>query len=562
MAPELVFGLTLTDSYRFNLTWAEQFGELFRHGQAYPRWLPLSWDGLGSPNFYFYPPLFFWVAAAVDTVTGGMLSSERFVPFASLIALGASGLTMRAWLRMHAGEGHALLGSVAYMAAPYHLYDIYGRGALAEATAYASVPLVMLALARLSEGRVRYLPLVSCGYAALLYSHLPSALLVSLFLIPPYVAFLAGKTARPSGFVACALVGGLLGIALAAIYLLPALTLLNYVSPAALSGSFYRPESWFFWNFYSGPIGARMLLIIPISIAAFLIAAAMLFGLRTERLRSEATFWGALTIMLVMLIAGLIPQLWKLPGLMLVQFPWRALLCVEFTGITMLVICETPPRRALAVSGAAVLAFAYAVLAMFVSYTVGRTPGGQQEAAADIRAHYPDAPEYLPAGTRIDLGAGPSDVRFALPRISAASASVSAAKLVPKEAPDGSMRIDVDTPTPTGISLARFYFPHWRLVDANGRRVRIDPDPATRVVTFQAPAGRSMFRLELAAAPYEIAARAVSLIALLALALVAACTSKAQFRMSPATADATAAAIAPLADRRIFTGQHGGRDRD
>ena len=49
LAPELLIGLTVTDNYRFNLTWPEQFNELFRSGHAYPRWLPRAWDGFGSP---------------------------------------------------------------------------------------------------------------------------------------------------------------------------------------------------------------------------------------------------------------------------------------------------------------------------------------------------------------------------------------------------------------------------------------------------------------------------------------------------------------------------------
>src|SRR5690349_8951373 len=73
MTPELLIGLTVTDNYRFNLLWPEQFGELFRSGHLYPRWLPHAWKGLGTPAFYFYPPIFFWVSSLVDVLTGGAL---------------------------------------------------------------------------------------------------------------------------------------------------------------------------------------------------------------------------------------------------------------------------------------------------------------------------------------------------------------------------------------------------------------------------------------------------------------------------------------------------------
>ena len=40
LAPELLIGLTVTDNFRFNLLWPQQFADLFREGQLYPRWLP------------------------------------------------------------------------------------------------------------------------------------------------------------------------------------------------------------------------------------------------------------------------------------------------------------------------------------------------------------------------------------------------------------------------------------------------------------------------------------------------------------------------------------------
>src|SRR3954452_12453815 len=124
---------------------------------------------------------------------------------------------MRAWLRVHA-DRRAIAGAVAYMVAPFHLYHLYGSGALAEASAYASVPLVLLALARLGEGRTRVLPVLAISYAALLFSPLPTTLLVPLFLVALYVALVAAGAERPIRFLTLALAGGLLGIALAAVF--------------------------------------------------------------------------------------------------------------------------------------------------------------------------------------------------------------------------------------------------------------------------------------------------------------------------------------------------------
>jgi len=516
MAPELALGLSLSDSFRYNLVWTEQFAALFRDGHLYPRWLPLSWHGLGSPTFYFYPPLFFWVTALIDTATGGLLPAERFTPLGTLALLAASGAAMYAWLRAHAAERPTLLGAFAYMAAPYHVYDIYGRGALAEASAYAAVPLIALGLKRLAEGRARYLPLLATGYAALLLSHLPSALLVSVFLIPPYVIFEARRSAAPVRFLALALAGGLLGIGVAGIYLVPALRLLPYASAEVLSANFYRPENWFLWP----PRGSHMVLIGPMMIAELLLAAGA--AAVAWRKGGEALFWPVLAIVLLLLVAGVVPSVWSLPGLKLVQFPWRALLLVEFAVVNAFVIAAPSLRKALVLGGIGMLAFAYTVLGMLISHVIGITYDRQSSAAAAIRGEYRDAPEYLPAGTPVVQGSGPEPVRVALPGMSHARAVDPRARVAATAAPDGGMTLFVQSPAPSAIILPRFYFPHWVVRDVSGQLLPVKATNPGRLVAFEAPAGRSTFRLSPGRAPFERLGAFASLIALLLLGGVAA----------------------------------------
>jgi hypothetical protein len=527
MAPELMIGMTVTDNYRFNLLWPEQFGELLRGGNPYPRWLPHAWKGLGTPAFYFYPPIFFWVTGAVDALSAGALPSERFVPIGTLIVLAASGLAMRAWLSVHASEKRALIGAIAYMAAPYHLYDIYCRGALAEATAYASVPVIILALARLGQGRARYLPLLSVGYATLLLTHLPTALLVSLLLIPAYVGWIALNMERPLRFLTRALAGGLIGMALAAIYLVPALSLLPFVNPASLTRAFYRPETWFFWNFPSGTHGVRMMLfIIPLSVGAAFLAAGTLMSPQSRQGKRGPLLWAAVTILVVVLVAGLIPPFWKLPGLALVQFPSRALLIVEFATITLLATTTWSLRNPAMLAGAIPVAFAYVAFGLMARHTIGRTATEQALTASQIRSAYLDAPEYLPAGVKVTEGVGPDDVEVELAKVPLAQASDPRARIAVSEAEDGGMTVRVDSPATTQIAVRRYYFPHWRVHDGGGRVIPVAPEPEERVVTFKAPAGKSVARLELGRAPNELLGRIVSLIGLVLLAIAAVVTRR------------------------------------
>src|SRR5438270_272462 len=57
--PAALGPVRLNDSFWIDLVWLEQFARELGHGVIYPRWLPLSHDGLGSPVFYYYPPFAF-----------------------------------------------------------------------------------------------------------------------------------------------------------------------------------------------------------------------------------------------------------------------------------------------------------------------------------------------------------------------------------------------------------------------------------------------------------------------------------------------------------------------
>ncbi len=68
--------------------------------------MPDSFDGLGSH-------------ALASAVTGDMLSLSYCLAVTAALLLLASGLTMRAWLKVETGNPRiALWGAIAYMAAP------------------------------------------------------------------------------------------------------------------------------------------------------------------------------------------------------------------------------------------------------------------------------------------------------------------------------------------------------------------------------------------------------------------------------------------------------------
>src|SRR4029450_11382967 len=164
--------------------------------------------GLGSPVFYFYPPLAFYITGACGLAG---LSTYASIIAAFALAFLASGLGAYHWLRGR--SDYPLLGALFFTLGPYHWFDFYGRGALAESVAIAFLPLIAIGLRRIAEGKSW--TLAAIAYAAMILSHLPLALLTSLFLILPYAIV---HRRQWVGFAISCFMGG----GLAAIYLVPA----------------------------------------------------------------------------------------------------------------------------------------------------------------------------------------------------------------------------------------------------------------------------------------------------------------------------------------------------
>jgi hypothetical protein len=505
LLPSLLLGTMISHSSPQNLTWAAQFAEQFRAGVLYPRWMSDSFDGLGGPAFYFYPPLPFWLDGLVSIVTFNVLPAAHRLPITWLLLLWASGLAMHAWLRHETQSGNiALWGALAYMAAPYHLFDHYTRGALAEFAAYAFVPLVLLFLRR-------PIPL-AVAFAALLLSHLPTALLVSLAIVAPYALL---TLRAPRAFLGAAL-GAVLGIGLAAIYLVPALTLQSWISADQLWTSFYQARRWLLLPPDQWPDANTMQIVAMLAAGYVLVALGVCVFFRHRR---GAALWAALGLLCLVLMSGLVPFLWDLPLLAKVQFPWRLLLAVEFAVISAVCLAAVSGlgRAGLYIVAAALL-FAIPAgtriasdVADRVAYTRKGGPLAQQDAKEYEPRGYPlaDSPAYAqlglePLASTLPVACTPT------PRTCRADAGRF-----------GTMLIEVDGEVPTAIVLRRFFFPAWRLEPA----AALAPTAPLQLLSFVTPPGHRTYRLERHALPSEQwgwAISGASLILLLAAAAFSA----------------------------------------
>ena len=354
------------DSFWIDYVWAKQFSAELARGQIYPRWLPESFSGLGAPVFYFYPPLAFYAVALFD-LAGAPTYAALLIAFGVFFFLSGWGGYL-----LFRGEGkRPLLGAAFLVVAPYHLTDFYLRGALAESAAIALLPFLALGLRVLRNER-RWLG-TAIAYAMLIMTHLPMALLASIFLIVPAFA-LFREARRP---LAMAVVTG---IGLAAIYLIPALALASFRDEAQLYiEARLIPGYW-------GLIGAhwndQFVVISHLLVAGIALPAALLW--LKER---DGRLLYCLAICAFALV--LVPFFWSLPLVAKVQFPFRILPFAELALAAYLARSTLDSRLLL-----------LALLpALTMSWLVSHLPTARPVTLAELDRVMPDVAEFLPPNT-------------------------------------------------------------------------------------------------------------------------------------------------------------------
>jgi hypothetical protein len=245
--PLLGFGFARpTHDGVWHVRWWHSFSAQFWQGEIYPRWLSEINYGLGSPAFFYYPPLACWAGALWTPLAGQALPAWRALGWSSALALVLSGLAALACFRRLAPEGPAFVAALVYMLAPYHLaVDLLERGAYAEHWAFVWMPLAMRGVIGMQD-RARHTSVLAAGaFAGLFLTHLPSAVtftpLALLYALVMDAGGMLARGFRPFGILFARTAGSVLaGAGLAAVYLLPALTTQAAVSTQYLRGPYER----------------------------------------------------------------------------------------------------------------------------------------------------------------------------------------------------------------------------------------------------------------------------------------------------------------------------------
>ena len=322
------------------------------------RWMPDANFGYGYPFFNFYAPFAFYVAYLFRLLGFGTIRAIQLSQLGAFIVAGWGMYRLgRRWFSQPAA---ALLTSIAYTFAPFHLVNVYVRGdSIAEFWAMAFYPLVIWAVdslltAETSQTRRRQTAVLGLAYGALVISHNISAMIFSPFVLLYALGRLwqqTGPEKRLSKKITVTLshfsAGIILGVLLSAWFWLPAIgeQALTQLSEITVGYFDYNYGDGFHFRstdlvqqtfFYDPDVGNgdafRMGLV-----QALLITAALLTTL-WQWWRTQTIPRLTLTLIASLLVATFMMHPWSrflwdsLPLLPYTQFPWRFLSVQAFWG--------------------------------------------------------------------------------------------------------------------------------------------------------------------------------------------------------------------------------------
>jgi hypothetical protein len=338
---------------RHSVFYMIQFDASLRDGAWWPRWAMHHIQGLGYPTFLIQAPLGFYLGEFFVLLGAGFTTAAKLSWAVGTLA-GAWGMyaLLRHWLwGQRWAAPAALAGGVLYVYFPYHLVNMYVRGALNDTLLLAWLPWLFLVFDRLlvmgtEKGWQARLGMAMLVLAGTLLTH-TFALLSIVPLLITLVLFRLGLAWRQGGLpwrqTLLAAGGGAGGLLLCAIFLLPLLTEGRYLQQQVYVTDTYDFRNHFvqvgqyfspFWGFgYSDdPQGANDGMSFQVGVLLLVLAAAGIVGWRQSiAARAEQGYLLIMSALLLLIMTPLAQGLWEaLPPLAVIQFPWRLLALTGF----------------------------------------------------------------------------------------------------------------------------------------------------------------------------------------------------------------------------------------
>ncbi|MEA3345333.1 MAG: 6-pyruvoyl-tetrahydropterin synthase-related protein [Chloroflexota bacterium] len=329
----------------FLLIRLDQLVRNLRAGVFPVRWMPDAAYGLGYPFFNYYAALPYYLAAGLVLWGWGPIAALKITQAIGFLASGAAMYILGRCVFQR--RASALLAAVAYVYAPFHLVNVYMRGdSLSEFYAFVWYPLLGWALLRLRErASAGNVLLLGAAYGGLILTHNISALIATPVVIAYALLLLSdgdfGVNRRK--FLLAGLAGGLLGLGLSSWFWLSAFLERDLVQLQEMTTGYFHfaghfrgadliQRHWLF-DYTTGGDHTPFCMGLIQALLSGLGSLALIGGWVKRRRIAPHPFGyrqGAFALFLLLFttwcITPLSRLLWEhLPLLELAQFPWRFL---------------------------------------------------------------------------------------------------------------------------------------------------------------------------------------------------------------------------------------------
>ena len=397
-----------------------------------------------------------------------ILASDLYI----WLALVAAGAAMFYLSRKWFDRRDATFAAILYAANPYHLAIVYWRSAFAELLASSLLPLFLLLVLRVEQQPRRHMVLLALVLASAWLTNAPAAVMIH-YSFALLILIVAWQRRSPRVLVTGS-AAVLLGAAMAAFYLVPALYEQKWVDIAQSISAGARPlDNFLFVHTTDIEHDAFNRVISWIAVAEISVTFAVAWRARAWR-RKNAAIWLALAVWAGVCAFLMFPAsnlLWAvLPKLRYMQFPWRLLLCVDVPFTLFLIVATRSwiSRCAIYLAMLGVIAFVWHHYQVPWWDTAADLREMQDNVATGVG--YEGTDEYAP------VGADPSSIDKDARRATIEGPAHAAIRII--EWGPGRKLLSADLSVADNLALKLFNYPAWK-VEVNGRPVQATPREGT-----------------------------------------------------------------------------------
>ncbi len=302
-------------------------------------------NNFGYGTRFFYPPLPHLSAAyttkfltlfSINDVTIGM----RITQWLGFLASGITFFLLA--YKIFQNKKVALLTSLFYMSAPYHLSQVFIRDAFSEMFIPIAIPLIVLGLIYLTENnRKKFFFYFVGGYTLAIYSHMAMSIYFTLILVVSFLPIFWKKLITKKNILSL-LLAAITILGLTASFWIPMLEIklkgsYGAFMPYFMTGkgdlrfstlsileliNYTKPHTYDFIRYH---------LPLFVTILFFL---SIFYFLRKKLWKEKvATFLLCFTILSIIMITPLFPWYYTPDILQTLQFPWRLCIYIAFGAI-------------------------------------------------------------------------------------------------------------------------------------------------------------------------------------------------------------------------------------